>query len=383
MKKKFELIKTIQLVLFFAITVTGIAVIFTDRELYQMVGSNTSVRVLCVLLWITMVLSFLFILWDFSTHASFKKDYRELDYSVYNDSMAGIANRYSCDAMIAKYADKPLPDTIGCVMLDISNIREINEQYGHLKGNEIIQDFSNILHLSSLGLCFVGRNGGNKFMALFEDCEEVKLNTFLTRVQQKVEQHNSEEGAAAIKYSTGRAFSKDEQVTAITQLISMADRRLTSQTDTLTGFASRASCDDIISLYLEKKLPDTLACIMLDISNIREINEIAGHQEGNNAIRQFGDALRKASAGLCFVGRNGGTKFLAIFEDTNGGKINQFLTRVKENIDPYNSAAVDHPVKYRYGIASHPKEPELTITQLVALSDRRLREDAAPQADRA
>ena len=162
MKKRFELFKTLQLLVLILLAGVGLFTLFTDDALYQMVGRDPSVRTLCLLLWLTLVLSFIGIYWDFSTHSAFKKDYRELDYAVYNDRITGIANRYSCDAMIEKYLDQPVPETLACVMLDILNIRDINERHGHLKGNEAIQAFSNILHTSSLGICFVGRNGGNK-----------------------------------------------------------------------------------------------------------------------------------------------------------------------------------------------------------------------------
>jgi hypothetical protein len=107
LKKKFEIIKTLQLVLYFLITAVGLIVLFTNDELYQAVGHNSSIRLLCVLLWIALAVSYLFVFWDFSTHNALKKDYRELDYAVYNDRLSGIANRYSCDAMIAKYMDNP------------------------------------------------------------------------------------------------------------------------------------------------------------------------------------------------------------------------------------------------------------------------------------
>lgn len=157
MKKKLELFKTIQLIIFIGITVFALILVFTDNELYQMIGSNSSVRRISILLWLSVGLSFLFILRDFNVYSSIKKDYKELDFAVYNDQVAGIANRYSCDAMVGKYMDKPLPDTLGCIMMDMSNIRDINEKYGHLVGNNTIQEFANILLTCSVGVCFVGR----------------------------------------------------------------------------------------------------------------------------------------------------------------------------------------------------------------------------------
>lgn len=380
MKNRFKWLKTAQLILLLAATAAGLTLIFTDDRLYQMIGSDPSVRALCALLWLVLGLSYLAVLMDLRTLAAMRRDYRELDYAVYNDRVAGIANRFSCDAMIEKYMDRPVPDTMGCVMLDLTNIRQINDQLGHMQGNQAIQSFSDMLHGASLGLCFVGRNGGNKFMALFEDCDDEKLNAFLTRVQQSVEKHNLRGDAPELEYRTGRAFAREDPSTTITQLIALADRRLASQTDRVTGFANRASCDDVIDLYSDKPLPDSIGCAMLELSNIRQINDAAGHRAGNQAIRRFGDILREASAGLCFVGRNGGTKFLALFENCDETTIPAFLDRVRAGVERYN-ARTGEKIEYRWGEAFREGPEIATIHRLVALSDRRLREKADRKGD--
>lgn len=371
MKKKFEWVKTLQLTAVIVLAAVGLIVVLKDEALYQMVGRNASVRGLCILLWLSLGLSFVGIFWDFSNHSSFKKDYRELDYAVYHDHIAGIANRYTCDAMIEKYLDQPLPPTVGCVMLDLVNIRDINEKYGHARGNETIQEFSGILHAASIGLCFVGRNGGNKFMALFESAGESQIDAFLTRVYQQAASYNAQGNGPTIEYRSGRALSRDERVTGITQLIALADRRLTLQTDQVAGIASRASCDDIIGLYLDKPLPENIGCVMLDIANIRNINEKWGHLAGNRAIRQFGDSLREEAAGLCFVGRNGGSQFLALFEDCDHEKIDQFLKGVESRVAAYNGQE-SAQIQYRFGRAFQEGEKISTINQLMALSARRM-----------
>jgi diguanylate cyclase (GGDEF)-like protein len=226
LKKRVEFIKTIQLILFVVLIVLGLYTVFSDRELYQLIGNNASVRTMHILLWALAVLSLLFILWDFASFSSLKKDYSELDFAVHNDHIAGIANRFSCDAMIEKYLDKPLPDTVGCIMVDLTNIRQINDAKGYVAGNAAIHAFSNILHTASLGLCFVGRNGGNKFMALFEECSSEKMDQFHSRVLDMVQHYNTEPENMPLQYQWGNAFREGEQVKTINQLIALADRRL-------------------------------------------------------------------------------------------------------------------------------------------------------------
>ena len=143
--KRHNFLKTVQLALFIGITILGLFQIFSDAELYHLIGTHSSVRLMMILLWLALGLSFLFIFLDFCYFSSYKKDYRELDYAVHSDPVAGIANRYSCDSLIERYLDRPAPASLGCIMFDITNIQEVNSLYGHLKGNLLIRDFSNIL----------------------------------------------------------------------------------------------------------------------------------------------------------------------------------------------------------------------------------------------
>lgn len=110
--KKFDILKTVQLVIFLLLAGGSLFKILTDSRLYHLVTTDPQIRALCIFLWLALVLSFLFIFLDFSHFSSFKKEYKELDFAVSSDPVAGIANRYSCDAFIEKYTDKPLPDNM-------------------------------------------------------------------------------------------------------------------------------------------------------------------------------------------------------------------------------------------------------------------------------
>lgn len=192
-----------------------------------MVASDPSIRILCIALWLVLGLSFLFIYKDFSFFSSYKKDYRELNYAVHSDPLSGIANRFSCDVMIEKYLDRPLPEDLGCIMFDLSNVSEINKLYGHLQGNQLIRDFSNILDLASTDLCFVGRNGGNKFLSIFEKGSREDMELFLERVSQKAGAYNHDaSNNLSIKYHYGIAFHEGEEIRTITDLIALSNSRI-------------------------------------------------------------------------------------------------------------------------------------------------------------
>ena len=125
-------------------------------------------------------------------------NYHNLYDVAYSDPLSGIPNRFSCDTIIEKYYDKKLPDDIACVMIDLSNLPEINTLYDHRTGNKVLKDFSGILSTAAVSLCFVGRNGGNKFLAIFEHSERQKIDTFLARIEDRVNQHNQSSTAISI-----------------------------------------------------------------------------------------------------------------------------------------------------------------------------------------
>ena len=226
--KKYTTYKTIQLILLILMAAAAIFLVFRNAEVYHQVATDPTMTLLASILWVLLALSFVFIFLDYTFFFGYKKEYREMEYAVRSDPTSGIANRFSCDMVIEKYLDKPIPADLGCIMFDLTNIQEINKLYGHLQGNMLIRDFSNILRLSSDELCFVGRNGGNKFLAIFEHSTPYDMEKFLERVNQRVHMHNSDIKNNMIEYTYGQAVNEDSSIREITQLIALANERSSS-----------------------------------------------------------------------------------------------------------------------------------------------------------
>ena len=232
MKKSDFIYKTIQLVLYLVLTACCLGLILLDQNVYHLIASDFAYRTLCIFLWLALGLSFLFIYRDFTYFSSYSRRYRELNHAVHSDPLSGLANRFGCDVMIERYLDKPIPENLGCIMFDLTNLHEVNTHYGHLQGNRLIRDFSNILHLASANVCFAGRNGGNKFLAIFEDGDSYKMDNFLKKLDQKVQSYNQDPSShLRIEYHYGIAFHEDSNVCSITDLIALSNRRIPQRED--------------------------------------------------------------------------------------------------------------------------------------------------------
>ena len=218
--KKFNIFKIVQLSLLILITLISVYLLM-QPEVKQYIFASTPATILFIIIWIVLLASYVFLLIDFSILSSVKLNYHNLYGVAYSDPLSGIPNRFSCDTIIEKYYDTTLPDNLTCVMIDLSNLST---------GNMLLKDFSNILSASALSLCFVGRNGGNKFLAIFENCTDDQLNTFLARIADRVKQHNQSPSAISIEYRIGIAKNSEEHLAEITQLIALAYNRISDET---------------------------------------------------------------------------------------------------------------------------------------------------------
>ena len=223
--KKFNTFKIVQLILLIILTAVSLYMLM-QPEVKQYIFDSTPATILFIIVWAVLLVTFIFLLIDFSLISSMKMDYHNLYDVAYSDPLSGIPNRFSCDTIIEKYYDKKLPDDIACVMIDLSNLPEINTLYDHRTVNKVLKDFSGILSTAAVSLCFVGRNGGNKFLAIFENCTDEKLNTFLDRVTDRVDQYNQASDSISMEYRIGKAMNRDEHLEQITKLISLANSRI-------------------------------------------------------------------------------------------------------------------------------------------------------------
>ena len=223
--KNFDKIKTLQLLLYVAIAGFSLFVIFRDKELYQMAAQDVHVRTLCIALWISLGASFIFMFLDFGSFTTLRRENKELDNAVFSDPLTGIANRYSCDAYISQYTHRKIPEKMACATIDLVSLPVTNETYGHEAGDEVIQHFSDIILDLSMNRCFVGRNGGNKFLAIFQDCDRDAMQQLMDTLGNRIRNHNQMQPEREIRCTIGTALNTEERLGELTGLIALSDKR--------------------------------------------------------------------------------------------------------------------------------------------------------------
>lgn len=88
-----------------------------------------------------------------------------------------------------------------------------------------------------------------------------------------------------------------------------------SATDHLSGLSNKLTVETRARQMIENKNPPSWALAILDIDDFKRINDIFGHQQGDNVISVVGHAIQTLQNDSVYAGRIGGDEFLIAFEN--------------------------------------------------------------------
>jgi diguanylate cyclase (GGDEF)-like protein len=152
----------------------------------------------------------------------------ELVAEVQRDTLTRLASRNHLLEVLSLYLEQARAGklTLTVAMADLDRFKQINDQYGHLVGDQVLKEVAHRILGSVRGRDLVGRYGGEEFMLLFP-------NTPLemaTRVAERIRKHvaatpvHLPERTIPITLSIGLAQFEDGD--SLESLINRADRAL-------------------------------------------------------------------------------------------------------------------------------------------------------------
>lgn len=151
---------------------------------------------------------------------------RKLKDILTKDDLTGISNRRYIDFYLnnkIKEAEE-FNATFGILFFDIDHFKKVNDTYGHIIGDEILKMVSKTLNTNIRSEDFIGRWGGEEFIAVFNipnisELNDIasKLKTIISKAAFKIDDSQSLSVTVSIG---GTMFIQKE---GITSLISRAD----------------------------------------------------------------------------------------------------------------------------------------------------------------
>ena len=144
--------------------------------------------------------------------------------------------------------------------------------------------------------------------------------------------------------------------------------------DLATGLPNKNKCEEILSSHFTITRPT--ACFMLDLNDLKKVNDTLGHEMGDIMILNFAKLLRKVVPLHYFVGRFGGDEFIVIAENISGKEeAENLIAQIKEMILKFNGIRGEFQINYACGYALSEDYPGVSLLDLLNEADIKMYED--------
>ena len=224
--KQFKFVKYIQLSCSILFDFAFFCILFFLPTLRYTVFRDKNLTILCVTMWILCIGTLGFLIYDIQKILELEVTHHELNKEAYLDNLTGIPNRKSLDHLFGSSVDEEKLCHMGCGVIQLSNLAQINEQYGHERGDDAIQDFCNIFEAIGDRFGFVVRNGGNEYVALFQNCTDATMQAFFGEMKNALKEYNQSNLHIPLSIEYAYILNQEAKASILTDLIGLAYRKL-------------------------------------------------------------------------------------------------------------------------------------------------------------
>ena len=146
---------------------------------------------------------------------------RLLEQKAFVDAHTGLPNKNACNELLNK--KDIITGSTACIMFDLNNLKTVNDTMGHSAGDQLIMNFSKLLRSVIPEKDFVGRYGGDEFIAVIYHTNEAEIKEILKVLYREKDRLNSYENKIPIDYACGWALSSDNMSCTMQMLLDDAD----------------------------------------------------------------------------------------------------------------------------------------------------------------
>ncbi len=149
-----------------------------------------------------------------------------LQKKVYLDEATGLPNKNKCEEILNETEPIPVNELVAMCVFDLNNLRTINNNLGHDKGDEYIRSFAIQLREAVPEEFFAGRDGGDEFIAVLKGLDHEGVRKCLQNIRDHAADYSRQHPEMPISYAAGYAMSSDFEGSTMRELFRLADKNM-------------------------------------------------------------------------------------------------------------------------------------------------------------
>lgn len=156
------------------------------------------------------------------------------------DGLTGLLNSRAIRDELEKAFQRQKRKTSGLgavVLADIDFFKKVNDQYGHIQGDSVLQEVGTLFDaVTRKHLDVAGRYGGEEFLLIYEDCTKEQVISIVERLRQSIANHSFKKMGHSgspldgeylrVTMSFGIALLQCQGFESSKEIVSMADAAL-------------------------------------------------------------------------------------------------------------------------------------------------------------
>ena len=111
-------------------------------------------------------------------------------------------------------------------MFDLNNLKKANDTLGHSVGDQLILNFARLLRNAVPSNDFVGRYGGDEFIAVLKGLDHEGVRKCLQNIRNQAAEYSRQHPEMPISYAAGYALSSDFEGSTMRELFRLADKNM-------------------------------------------------------------------------------------------------------------------------------------------------------------
>lgn len=127
---------------------------------------------------------------------------RQLEQAADHDALTGLYNRRYLNQYLEKLTQKGKKE-IYAALIDLDFFKKINDQYGHIFGDEVLIEFAKILQQNLPEGGIAVRFGGEEFMLILPDVSEDEIRQMLAKMRADYKLFGKQKKQTAFTFSCG------------------------------------------------------------------------------------------------------------------------------------------------------------------------------------